>query len=123
MYRYRSNAVSEQLKRTSVNIPPEVAKVVDAVYEKYGFKSRDEFIRDAVKRRLEEMSLWPPQRRITHFNVYQDRVTVIDSELKNLWIDLYIRDRQLRCSYCERNDCIHTEFAMDIPQVAKVLSE
>lgn len=123
MYRYRSNAVSEQLKRTSVNIPPEVAKVVDAVYEKYGFKSRDEFIRDAVKRRLEEMNLWPPQRRITHFNVYQDHVTVIDSELKNLWIDLYIRNRQLRCSYCERNNCIHTEFARDIPQVAKVLSE
>jgi len=45
-----------------VNIPKQLAELIDEVIKdgKYGYRSRDEFVTDAVRRRLEELGYLKP---------------------------------------------------------------
>ena len=59
MYVKRLNLLAEKQNRfVSVSIPAEIIEQIDRVIEskKLGYDSRPEFIKDAVRRRLEEMA-------------------------------------------------------------------
>ena len=91
------------------------------IKERYGLKTHSETIRFLIAeeyRRLEP-ELTPD---LEYFNTYEDHVTIRDNRI-GLYVDIFVRDGKLYCSRCEKEDCEHIQFAINIPKVKKALEE
>lgn len=91
-----------------------------------GYKSLADFITDAVRKRCEELkilvpvSLEPPI--LEHFNVNQDHVTVIDRK-RRMFADVYFRNTRVYCELCEKENCEHVKYTLNLQKVQKALRE
>lgn len=60
--------------------------------------------------------------RFEHFNVCEDHATILDRQLGNRLINVYIKDHKLWCELDESYGCIHVGYAYSIPKVQMALS-
>jgi hypothetical protein len=98
-------------------------------YPDYGYGSVNNFIEDAIRRRAEELRIFELTPRFSHFNVYENRITILDKKLgfddekgkrHPKMIDVYFKpvgefnEYVLWCEYCGREDCEHVKYALTI---------
>lgn len=92
-----------------------------AIKQDLGVQQGTEAVRHLITEKyseLEREGKAPP--RFSHFNIYEDHVTVRDNLDSDLY-DVYVKDRQL---YCERDksfSCEHVNYAYTIEKVQDAL--
>ena len=94
--------------KTTIYIDDKVLKEIDREAKDQGF-SRSTLIKIVLSEHIRES-------KIMHYNVYEDHITLWDSQMKHL-IDVYIRDEKLTCGYCLSEDCEHVKASKKIPVV------
>lgn len=57
-----------------------------------------------------------------HFNIYEDHITIRDNRIGR-YIDIYPKDNELWCEFCQAKNCEHIRFALTVPEVEKVLEK
>lgn len=112
-------------KFVTISLPRELVEEIDEILDSgHAYESRPEFIKDAVRRRIEELRRRP---RLVHLNPNgdfpADSVKIWDRELEGSgrMVEVYFSRGGARCSYCERSDCVHVRYAWNVPYVATQL--
>jgi hypothetical protein len=110
-----------------------MSTIIDQIIKRgtRGYKSRSEFIKEAIRKRLEELQAAPPMPKLPqleHFNVDQEGVRILDRTLATKTtggriIDVYFKPNSVWCDYCQSNSCQHTKFALELPAVQEILSK
>ncbi|MCL6579133.1 MAG: ribbon-helix-helix domain-containing protein [Candidatus Bathyarchaeota archaeon] len=116
---------------TTVRLPKELMEVIDNIIKSGvgSYKSRAEFIKEALRRRFEELKILAPTPelpQLEHFNISEHGVRILDRSLANgtskgRIIDVYFKPNKVLCEYCGSDNCRHVEFALNIPKVRKIL--
>ncbi len=116
---------------TTVRLPKELLDELDQILKSgvRGYKSRAEFIKEAIRKRFEELeatrqALELP--KLEHFNIDEDGVRIIDRTLASKTsngriIDVYFKPNVVWCDYCQSSSCRHAEFALDLPEVQAIM--
>jgi len=109
----------------NVGIPEEIIEVIDRVVnaQKFGYRSRADLILEGTKRLLRELGEYPSKPRFEHYNCYEDHVTLIDNQLGGKWIDIYFRNDKPFCELCEKHNCEHIGFILELPDVIEELKK
>lgn len=117
----------------TVRIQKELLEEVERFLEtdlakREGYNSKAQFITDAIREYLGRYRKLRP--RLEHVNVYRNRVTILDRELEGRGriVDVVFMRRKNGeeiiypyCTYCQSSDCIHADFAFEIPKVREIL--
>ena len=118
---------------TTVRLPKELMEEIDEIIRHgvRGYKSRAEFIKEAVRKRFEElktaqpMPVLPP---LEHFNLSELGVRILDRTLasktsRGRIVDVYFKPDNVWCDYCQSSICQHVKFALNLPEVQKILNK
>ena len=90
--------------------------------KKEGIINTSQFIDYALKEKLEKLA----QKRMSHVNIYDDHVKIMDNHLDKIGriVSVYFKKgKNSWCDYCESANCIHIQYAWKIPSVRSVLEE
>jgi len=117
------------LKYRKISIKKGIADAVEEFVQnnpRFGYRSMAEFAEDAIRKRAEALGIISTISgpRFIHFNVYEDRVSIIDNEQPEgkSWVDVYLQNGKAWCDLCEKHDCDHTRFALGLPKVVDALT-
>ena len=119
---------------TTVRLPKELMKEIDDIIKRgiRGYKSRAEFIKEAIRKRFEELETSQPMPKLLppleHFNVNEEGVRILDRTLASKTstgriIDVYFKPDNVWCDYCQSSSCRHIKFALDLPVVQEILDK
>jgi hypothetical protein len=118
---------------TTVRLPKEIMDEIDQIIKRgtRGYKSRAEFIKEAIRKRFEELEASQPMPKLPpleHFNVDEEGVRILDRTLATKTtngriIDVYFKPESVWCNYCQSSSCKHTKFASDLPAVQEILNK
>ncbi len=118
---------------TTVRLPKELMKEIDQIIKRgtRGYKSRSEFIKEALRKRFEELQiaqLTPQLPPLEHFNVDEEGVRILDRTLATKTtngriIDIYFKPDSVWCDYCQSSSCQHIKFALELPVVQEILDK
>ena len=64
------------------------------------------------------------ERRFSHINMYEDHVKILDSKLEGNGriLSVYFKwDGKPYCDYCGEADCIHVQYAWELPEARAIL--
>jgi len=120
---------TERTEYMHIKIPEELVVEVDNFIAdgQFGYRSRTEFVKDAVRRLLSEYGRKEERTEeemldLKHFNLNEDGVLVLDRVIQpdNL-IQVYFRPEGVYCELCESMKCRHVEFALRLPKVQDIL--
>jgi hypothetical protein len=116
---------------TTVRLPKELMEIIDNIIKSGvgSYKSRAEFIKEALRRRFEELKVLTPTPeppKLEHFNISEHGVRILDRTLANGYsrgriIDVYFRPEGVWCEYCQTDNCRHIQFALTIPKVREIV--
>ena len=114
---------------TTVRLPKELMEEIDNILKRgvMGYKSRAEFIKEAIREKLRTIPREIlEQLPLEHFNLSENGVRILDRSLANKHsrgriIDVYFKPDKVLCEYCESTSCRHVKFALDLPEVQKIL--
>ena len=116
----------------TVRLPKNLMDEVDSLIKRRirGYKSRAEFIKETVRKRLEELKAAEPELRLPpleHYNLDDQGVRILDRTLtsqtsKGRIIDVYFKPNSVWCDYDQSDNCQHVKFALDIPGVQEILN-
>jgi len=114
---------------TTVRLPKELMEEIDNILKRgvMGYKSRAEFIKEAIREKLKTIPREIlEQLPLEHFNLSENGVRILDRSLANEHsrgriIDVYFKPDKVLCEYCESTRCQHVKFALDLPEVQKIL--
>ncbi len=116
---------------TTVRLPKELMDEIDDMIKRgvRGYKSRAEFIKEAVRKRFEELKTLTPAPEpptLEHFNLDEYGVRILDRTLTNQTskgkiIDVYFKPEGVLCDWCQTDSCRHVQFALSLPGVQKIL--
>ena len=112
---WKSTSLKEDTIQRLKNLFEKESKKLEA----YEINSISEFIDYSINKFSESPT---PKPRMEHFNVFEDHVTVIDHDIGDRIINVYIKDGKLWCEHDESFDCIHVGFAYSIPKVQRSLA-
>ena len=95
------------------------------IKEHLGLKNDTEVLRSLINWywRENQEKLQPA---LEHFNICEEGVRVLDRTLdkpRGRVIDVYFKPDKAWCEYCESTRCQHVKFALDLPEVQKILHE
>jgi Arc/MetJ-type ribon-helix-helix transcriptional regulator len=116
----------------TVRLPKELMDEVDEMIRKgvRGYKSRAEFIKEAIRKRTEELAAKTTAEMpvLEHFNVSEQGVRILDRSLqskssKGRIIDVYFKPDNAWCDYCESSNCNHVRFALNLAEVQETLNK
>lgn len=88
--------------------------------KKEGISSITQFVTNAITKHLKELE----SERMKHINMYDDHVKIMDNNLGNIGriVSVYFKKGKTSwCDYCEETDCIHVQYAWEIPDVRSIL--
>ena len=110
-----------------VQLPKDLVDEVERIIKideikKQGITSISQFISRTVNEEFEKLK----QKNISHVNMYEDHVKIMDRKLGKLGriISVYFKKGKTSwCDYCEEPDCIHVQYAWEIPEVRKILEK
>jgi Arc/MetJ-type ribon-helix-helix transcriptional regulator len=118
---------------TTVRLPKELMEEIDEIIRHgvRGYKSRAEFIKEAIRKRFEEVKTLKPTTEappLEHFNLDEHGVRVLDRSLatktsRGRIIDVYFKPDNVWCDYCQSSNCQHVKFALNLPQVQNILNK
>jgi len=114
---------------TTVRLPKELMEEIDNILKRgvMGYKSRAEFIKEAIREKLKTIPREIlEQLPLEHFNLSENGIRILDRSLANEHsrgriIDVYFKPDKVLCEYCESTRCQHVKFALDLPEVQKIL--
>lgn len=102
----------------TVKIPQELVAEMDKLIGKYGFRSRGEIAKEAIRELLAEYEK-SPFEMLNH----DDRgVKVIDRQLCRV-ADIQITPNGIHCPVCDASKCEHIRFALSQPDVRKIVTQ
>jgi hypothetical protein len=114
---------------TTVRLPTELMKEIDdTIAQKVrGYKSRAEFIKEAIKKRFEELKTAQPMLELPpleHFNLSELGVRILDRTIasktsRGIIVDVYFKPDNIWCDNCQSNNCEHVQFALNLAEVKK----
>ena len=115
------------LQRELINLIEEYIKA----HPEMGYKSLADFITDAVREKCSELKILAATSelpQLEHFNISENGVRILDRTLtsttsKGRIIDVYFKQEKVWCENCDATSCQHVKFAMNIPEVQKILQE
>ena len=98
---------------------------VKAIVESNGAKSQgvtniSQFIDLAVRDKIREFKMVS----LSHISTYEDHVKILDLMLDECGriVSVYFnKDGSPHCDYCEKIDCVHVQFAWEIPKARDIL--
>jgi len=118
---------------TTVRLPKELMEEIDQIIRRgiRGYKSRAEFIKEAIRKRFEELKTaqsMPELPPLEHFNLSEQGVRILDRTLasktsRGRIIDVYFKPDNVWCDYCQSSSCQHVKFALDLPAVQEILDK
>jgi Arc/MetJ-type ribon-helix-helix transcriptional regulator len=118
---------------TTVRLPRELMDEIDQLIKRgiRGYKSRAEFIKEAIRKRFEELQTAQPMLELPpleHFNIDEQGVRILDRTLasktsRGRIIDVYFKPDNVWCDYCQSSNCQHVKFALDLPAVQEILNK
>lgn len=114
-------AGEEEIIRIRLDLKNIEAKRFLTVKEYLGLKNDTEVIRSLINR------YWREHRdeflqRLTHFNLNEEGVLVLDRTLQpERIVHVDFRPEGAWCEHCESMKCRHVEFALGIPKVQAIL--
>ena len=85
-----------------------------------GLLNISQFVDAALREKIEELE----RGFLSHINMYDDHVKILDTRLDKLGriVSVYFkRDGKPYCDYCGRIDCVHVQYAWELPEAKKVL--
>jgi Arc/MetJ-type ribon-helix-helix transcriptional regulator len=116
----------------TVRLPKELMDEVDEMIRNgvRGYKSRAEFIKEAIRKRCEELAANALAEIpvLEHFNVSEQGVRILDRSLQSKSsrgriIDVYFKPDNAWCDYCESSNCNHVRFALNLKEVQETLKK
>jgi len=117
-------------RHATVRIPKEMVDTIEEFLKtdqarKMGFLHITDIATEAVREFLNDLGYYPSRPRFQHYNVYEDRVTIIDNDAPKgkEWVDVWFRGDKPFCEYCQESDCDHIQFILEIPEVVQGLRE
>jgi len=128
--------ISETREWSVVKIPRELDRQIeeflktDTAKEQL-LRSKSHVATQAIKEFLAKFKI-EKKPRFEHINVYRNRVTILDRELEGrgrIVDGVFVRKNEHEkvvypyCTYCGTNDCVHTDYAFEIPQVREILEK
>ena len=108
-----------QLPKDLVDEVENLTKKIEV--RKHGITSMSQFISRAVSEELKRMK---KADRLSHVNMYDDHVKILDNGLDSVGriVSVYFRkDSKTWCDYCESESCVHVQFSWEIPKVRDIL--
>ena len=87
--------------------------------QKHGYSNVSQFTDYVLRKSIDEM-----EKSLNHINMYEDHVKIMDRQLDKMGriVSVYFKAEELPwCDYCEENDCIHVQYAWEIPEARKIL--
>jgi hypothetical protein len=118
-------------KYTTVRLPNELMEEIDEIINQRirGYKSRAEFIKEAIRKRFEELKTAQPMPMLPpleHFNLSELGVRILDRTLasktsRGRIADVYFKPNNVWCDNCQSSSCQHVKFALNLPEVQKIL--
>ena len=85
-----------------------------------GVTNISQFIDLAIREKIEEFKI----TSLSHINTYEDHVKILDLMLgehgRIVSVD-FNNDGSPYCDYCEAPDCVHVQFAWEIPAARDIL--
>lgn len=64
------------------------------------------------------------ERSLSHVNCYEDHVKILDKDLEGRGriVSVYFKEEgPPYCDYCEEHDCVHVQYAWEIPEAREPL--
>jgi hypothetical protein len=95
------------------------------IKEHLGLKNDTEVVRSLINWYWGENQekLQPP---LEHFNIWDEGVRILDRTIdkpRGYIVDVYFKPDSAWCEYCDSTKCQHVRFALEIPEVQKILKE
>jgi len=112
--------MSEKEDYVTLKIPHELAEAIDRIIGKMGFRTRAEFVKEAIRQLLKE---YKPD--LEHFNLDENGVKILDRNIgRTGWVvDIHFKPDVIYCEYCLSDKCKHVKFALTIPQVRNIIKK
>ena len=113
------------LQRELVNV---IEQYINS-HPEMGYKSIADFITDVIREKCFELKILTPTPELPlleHFNINEEGVRILDRSLANHMskgriIDVYFKPDKIWCEYCQSSSCNHVKFALNIPEVRKII--
>jgi len=113
------------LQRELVNV---IEQYINS-HPEMGYKSIADFITDVIREKCFELKILTPTPELPlleHFNINEEGVRILDRTLANHTskgriIDVYFKPDKVWCEYCQSSSCNHVKFALNIPEVRKII--
>ena len=114
----KENWVTTKVRRT---LEYEIEKALRGdEAKKEGLTNKAQFVDYAIRKLLTRLEV----ERMSHLNMYDDHVKILDNRLGKLGriVSVYFkRDGKPYCDYCKETDCVHVQYAWELPEAGKVL--
>ena len=114
----KENWVTTKVRRT---LEHEIEKALRSdEAKKEGLTNKAQFVDYAIRELLTRLEV----ERMNHLNMYDDHVKILDNRLGKLGriVSVYFkREDKPWCDYCEETDCVHVQYAWELPEARKVL--
>jgi len=113
-------------KYRNVSIKQELADFIEKLLKSnphFGYRSLTQFFEAVGRRQLEEWDVLPKPVVMTHYNLDENGVKILDYSLNGHGriVDVYFTPEGVRCEYDNSNNCRHVKFALSVPAIQKVV--
>jgi len=105
----------------TVKIPKDLTQEMDKLKGRYGFRSRGEIAKEAIRRLInyyEEKE--PILPRFEQINCDIDGVKILDRQLRHV-ADVHFKPEGIFCKLCEKDACEHIDFALSQSDVQELV--
>jgi len=99
-----------------------VVSSMDKLIGTYGFKSRAEIVKEALRELLSKYKTPEPVvlPRFDHFNMGVHGVRITDRQLHRI-ADIRFKPEGIYCELDESESCGHIEFALTVPEIKEII--
>lgn len=123
-----------QIKRqyVTVRLPKELMDKIDRIIKLglMGYKSRAEFIKEAIRDKLKIMlqTIEASQSTLEYFNLNERGVKILDRNIIDAGrygriVEVNFKPDKVVCEYCKSTNCRHVKFAISLPEVQQILQK
>ena len=112
----------EEGEYSNIKIPNELIVNVDCLIGKYGYKSRGEIVKTALREFLVKYE--KPEPRLERINSDSSGIKIFDRKIpRNRLVHVTFTPDGIQCDYHKSNTCEHVEFALEQADVQEIIKE
>lgn len=108
----------KQQDHVTIKIPQELVDEMDKLIGKYGFRSRGEIAKEAIRELLTEYEKSP----LEMLNHDAQGVKVLDRKVGRV-ADVKFTPKEIYCSLCDAHSCEHIRYAVSQADIIKILKQ